>query len=67
MIDPVINVFSPNKVKGSFHIYDKSIVTFGIRGLCLEISNTSHVDILDRFIKSVVDKVKFYIRIKKKS
>ena len=67
IIDPVMNRFGPNEAKIHFHICDNPIITFGIRGLCLEISNTSHVDILDRFIKSVVDKVKFYIRILKKS
>ena len=58
VIDPVINGFSPNKVKSHFHICDNSIVPFGIRGLFLWFSNTSHVDSLDRFRKSVIDKVK---------
>ena len=45
------------------HIYDQSIVTFGINGLCLGFSKTSHVDVLDKFIKTVVYKVKFDISI----
>ena len=45
------------------HIYDQSIVTFGINGLCLGFSKTSHVDVLDNFIKTVVYKVKFDISI----
>ena len=57
MIDTVINGFSLNKVRSHFHICDFSIVTFGIRGLCLGFSNTYHVDGLDRIRKSVVDKV----------
>ena len=52
MIDPVIIGFSTNKVKIHLHIRDHSIINFGIRGLCLEFSNTSHVDSLDRFRKS---------------
>ena len=32
MIDTGIDVFSPNEVKMHFHICDKSIITFGIRG-----------------------------------
>ena len=63
MIDPVINGFSTNEVKNHLHIRDHSMVTFGIMGLCLVFSNTSHIDSLDRFRKSVVDKVKFDIRI----
>ena len=61
--DPVITGFIPNEVKGHLQIYDHSIVTFGIRGLYLGFSNTSHVDSLYRFRKSVVDKVKFDIRL----
>ena len=60
-IDPVINVFSNNKLKGHFRIYDKSIVIFVKRGLCLELSNTSRVESLDRFRKKVVNKVKLDI------
>ena len=52
MIDPVIIGFSTNKVKIHLHIRDHSIINFGIRGLCLEFSNTSHVESLDRFRKS---------------
>ena len=58
IIDPVINGFSTNEVKNHLHICDYSIVNFIIIGLCLGFSNTYHVDSLDRFIKSVVDKVK---------
>ena len=66
IIDPIINGFSPNEVRNNFHIYDQSIVTFGIRGLCSGFSNTSHVDSLDRFRKLFVDKVKTYLWIKKR-
>ena len=48
-IDPVINGFIPNKVKGHLYIYHHPIINLGIRGLCLGFSNTSQVDILDRF------------------
>ena len=58
IIDAVINVFSPNYESSNFHICDHSIVTFGIKGKCLDFSDTSHVEILDRFRRSVVDKVK---------
>ena len=51
IIDPVINVFSPNDESSHFHICDHYIVTFGIREKCLGLSNTSHVDSLYRFIK----------------
>ena len=54
-----MNGFSPNEVKIHLHICDHSIITFGIRGLCLGFSNTSHVHSLDRFRKIVVDKFKF--------
>ena len=57
-IDPVIYIFIPNEVKIHFHVCDQSIVTFGQRGFCLEFSNTSHVESLDRFRESVIDKVK---------
>ena len=40
------------------HIYNDSIITFGIRGFYLGFSNTSRVDSLDRFRNSVVDKFK---------
>ena len=61
MIDPVINGFISNEVKSHFHIFDHSIITFGIKGFCLGFSNTSNVDSLDTFIKTVVDKVKLDI------
>ena len=40
------------------HICDHSIVTFGIREKFIGLSNTSHVDSIDRFRRSVSDKVK---------
>ena len=58
VIYPVINVFSTNELTSRLHIYNHSIVTFDIRGFCLGHSNASYIDILDRFRKSVVDKVK---------
>ena len=57
IIDPVINGFSPHEVRSNLYICENSIITFGIRGLCLGCSNNTHVEILDRFIKSFVDKV----------
>ena len=39
-------------------MYDHSITNFGIIELCLVFSKNPRVDSLDRFIKSVVDKVK---------
>ena len=57
-IDPVINGFSLNDESSHLHIYDNSIVTFGIREKYIGSSNTYHVDILDRFRRSVVDEVK---------
>ena len=65
-MDPVVNGFSPNDVSSHLHICDHSIVTFGIRGRCLGFSNTSRVDSLDRFRRTVVEKVKTYICLKKK-
>ena len=62
MFYTIINGFSPNEVKIHLHICGHPVVTFGTRGLCLEFSNTSHVDILDRFRKSVVDEFKFDTR-----
>ena len=40
------------------HICDHTIVEFGIRENCIGLSNTSHVDSLDIFRRSVVGKVK---------
>ena len=37
---------------------DHTIVEFGIRENCIGLSNTSHIDSLDIFWRSVVDKVK---------
>ena len=61
IIDPVINEFSTNEVTSNFDMCDQSIVTFGMRGFCLGFSHTSHVDSLDMFRKSAVDKAKRYI------
>ena len=58
IVDLVINGFSFHEARSHLHIYDYSIVNFGIRGLCLRFSNTFHVDILYRFRKSVIDKFK---------
>ena len=66
IIDPVINVFIPNDVSIYLNICDQSIVTFVIRKKFIGFSNTSHVDSLDRFIKSVVEKVKIDICILQK-
>ena len=61
MIDPVIDGFSPNEVRRHLQICDNSIITFGQIGLCLGFSNPSCVNSLDRFIKSVVEKVELEI------
>ena len=66
VIYPVINVFSTNVLTSRLHIYNHSIVTFGIRGLCLGHSNASHVDSLDRFRKSVVYEVRIDVCIFKR-
>ena len=66
IIDPFINGFSPNEVIIHLHIHYQSIVKFDIRGLCLVFSNTSHVDIVVRFGKPVVYKVKKDICLKKR-
>ena len=58
IIDPAINRLSPNEVKIHLQICYHSMMIFGMRGLCLGFSNTSHFDSLDRFRKSVDDKVK---------
>ena len=58
IINPVINESSTNEVTSHFYICGHSIVTFGIKGLCLGFSNTSYVVSLDKFRKSVFDKVK---------
>ena len=59
VIDPVIDGFSPNEVKSRLYTCDHSIITFGIRVLCLGFSNTSHVNILHRIRNTVVGKVRF--------
>ena len=56
--DPVINGFSPNDVNFHLDICNHSIVTFGTKRLCLRFSNTSYVESLNMFRKSVVDQVK---------
>ena len=61
MIDTIINGFIPNEIKMYLSIFDHSIITFGIRVLCLGFSKTSRAGSLDRFRKTSVDKVKFYI------
>ena len=66
IIDLIINGFSPNDISSHFHICDHSIVTFGITEKHLGFSNDSHVDSLDRFRRSVVDKVKQDISSKRK-
>ena len=58
IIYPVINGFNPHEVTIHLHICDNSVVTIGIRGLCLGFSNTSHVYSLYMFRKSVNAKVK---------
>ena len=58
IIDQVINGFSPNYESSHFHICDNSIVTFLIGETIIGFSNTSHIDSLDRFRRSVVDKAK---------
>ena len=57
IIDPVIYGFIPNDKSSHLHIYNHVSVKFGIREICIGFSNTSHVDILDRFIWSVVDNI----------
>ena len=57
-IDSVINGFIPNDGSSHLYIFDNAIFKFLIRQKCIEFSNTSHVDIFDRFRGSVVDKVK---------
>ena len=59
MIDQAINGFSTNEVKIHLYIFDYLIIAFGITGFYLGLSYTSHGVSLDRFLKSVVDKVKF--------
>ena len=63
--DPVITLFSPNEIKTYLRIYYQSIVNFGIIGFCLGFSNTSCVEILDWFRKTVVGKIKTDVFIQK--
>ena len=60
-IDIFICVFTTNEVRNHLHICDHSIIPLYKRGFCLGFSNTSHVESLDRFRKSVFDKVKLDI------
>ena len=64
-IEPIIIELSPNEVRSNFHICDHSIVTFFNKRIIFRVSNTYHVDSLDLFRKSVVDKVKTDVCIKK--
>ena len=66
IIYPVISGFSTNELTSNFHICDHLIFNFGIRGFCFGFSNTSHVENFYTFGKSVVDKGKFDICIKKR-
>ena len=56
IIDPVLNVFSPNEVSSHFRICAHPIITFVERIFCLGFSNTSNVDSLDIFRNVVVEK-----------
>ena len=67
IIDPVIYGFSPNYESIHFHRCDHSIFTFGTREKYIGFSNNSRVDSLERFRRSVVDKVKSDICILQKS
>ena len=67
IIDPVINVFSPNYESSHLHICYHAIVTFGIREKFIGLSNNFHDDSLDRLRISVVYKVKSDICILQKS
>ena len=60
-VDLVMNVFSPNEVDCCLHICDLSIITYVKKEFCWGFSNTSRVNSLDSFRKSVVDKVKLDI------
>ena len=64
-IEPIIIELSPNEVRSNFHICDHSIVTFFNKRIIFRVSNTYHVDSLECFRKSVVDKVKTDVCIKK--
>ena len=61
MVDPVINVYTPNELKIHLHICDHSIINFGTRWFCLGFKKTSHVDSLDGFRNTFADQVKFDI------
>ena len=58
IIDPVIIEFIPNDLSIHLHICDHSIFSFCIIQKCIQFSNTSHLDNLDNFIRSVVYKFK---------
>ena len=51
LVDPVINEFIPHDVRSHLQIFYYSIITFGIRGLCLGFPETSYVNRLRRFGK----------------
>ena len=57
MIDTVINIFSNNKARINFLVFDNSIITLVKRGFCSGLKKTSHVDSLERFSKAVSEKV----------
>ena len=65
IIDLKINGFSPNDESSHLNICDHSIGTFVIREQFLGLSDTSHVDNLDRLRRQFVDKVKTDIYILK--
>ena len=47
IVDPGIDVFSPNDESSGFHICDHSIFTFVIREKFIGFSNTSHVEVFE--------------------
>ena len=61
MIDTVTNGFSPSLVIIHLYIFDHSIIAHEKIVSGFGFSNTSHVDSLDRFRKSVIYKVKIEI------
>ena len=66
IIDPVISGFITNEVRSYLNICDNLIINIEKRGFCLGFSNTSHVDILDRFMKVALQKFHNDIYILKK-
>ena len=53
-----MNGLSPNEIIIHLHIFDNSILTSIKIGLCLGFSNTYYVEVLYRFGKKVVKKVR---------